>query len=126
RLPTCRTAIFDKTGTLTYGKPELVEILPAANISKDDILLWAASLERYSKHPLANAILQAAEKNKFALGEAVSVSEKPGQGLTGKVAGHDIRVTHRKQLLQETPDIASTLPPTAAGLECIIMLDGTY
>lgn len=126
RLPTCRTAIFDKTGTLTYGKPELTEILPAEGITKDDILQHAASLERYSKHPLASAILQSAHKAKFVLMEAASVSEKPGQGLTGMVDGHEIRVTHRKKLLQTNPDITSTLPPTTAGLECIIMMDGKY
>jgi hypothetical protein len=126
RLPTCRTAIFDKTGTLTYGKPELTEILPATGLSADDILGRAASLERYSKHPLASAIIQAAEKSRLALIEAASVSEKPGQGLNGMVAGHEIRVTHRKKLTQASPDIAASLPPTAAGLECIIMIDGNY
>jgi heavy metal translocating P-type ATPase len=124
RLPTCRTAIFDKTGTLTYGKPELTEILPAAGLSGDDILGRAASLERYSKHPLASAIIQAAEKANLALIEAASVSEKPGQGLTGMVAGHEIAVTSRKKLLQLQPEL--TLPPTAAGLESIIMMDGNY
>jgi heavy metal translocating P-type ATPase len=125
-LPTCRTAIFDKTGTLTYGKPELTEIVPAQGISQNDILQLAASLEHYSKHPLANAILQAAEKAKLTSIDASEVSEKPGQGLTGMVGGHEIRVTHRKKLLQQTPDMASILPPTAAGLECIIMKDGHY
>ena len=126
RLPTCRTAIFDKTGTLTYGKPELTEIIPASGMDNDKILQLSASLERYSKHPLASAILQAAEKNKLPLIEATSVSEKPGQGLTGIVDGHEIRVTHRKKLLQINPEITSTLPPTAAGLECIILMDGAY
>lgn len=125
-LPTCRTAIFDKTGTLTYGKPELTEILPSAGFSIDDILQSAASLERYSKHPLARAILQAAQKAKLALLDAESVSEKPGQGLTGMVGSHEIRVTHRKKLLQTNQDIAATLPPTSEGLECIIMIDGKY
>lgn len=124
RLPTCRTAIFDKTGTLTYGKPELTEIIPAEGLLANDILQSAASLERYSKHPLANAILQAAEKNKLKMIDAESVSEKPGQGLTGKVGGQEIFVTSRKKLLQAQPDIK--LPPTAAGLECIIMQDGKY
>lgn len=124
RLPTCRTAIFDKTGTLTYGKPELTEILPAAGLSADDILGRAASLERYSKHPLASAIIQAAEKAKLVLIEAASVSEKPGQGLTGMVAGHEIAVTSRKKLLQLQPELI--LPPTAAGLESIIVMDGNY
>ena len=126
RLPTCRTAIFDKTGTLTYGKPELTEILPATGLNADDILARAGSLERYSKHPLASAIIQAAEKAKLVLIEAASVSEKPGQGLTGMVATHEIHVTHRKKLIQTSPEIAATLPPTAAGLECIIMMDGKY
>lgn len=124
RLPTCRTAIFDKTGTLTYGKPELTEILPAAGLNADDILGRAASLERYSKHPLASAIIQAAEKARLVMIEAVSVSEKPGQGLTGMVAGHEIAVTSRKKLLQLQPELK--LPPTAAGLESIIVMDGKY
>jgi len=124
RLSTCRTAIFDKTGTLTYGKPEFTEILPAAGLRADDVLGHAASLERYSKHPLASATIQAAEKAKLTLIEAASVSEKPGQGLTGIVAGHEIAVTSRKKLLQLQPDLE--LPPTAAGLESIIMMDGKY
>ncbi len=126
RLPTCRTAIFDKTGTLTYGKPELTEIIPAEGIERNIILQQAASLERYSKHPLANAIIHAAEKDSLALMEAASVSEKPGQGLVGNVDSHEIRVTHRKKLLKDSPDMAGTLPSTAAGLECIIMMDGHY
>jgi heavy metal translocating P-type ATPase len=124
RLPTCRTAIFDKTGTLTYGKPELTEIVPAEGITQNDILQRAASLERYSKHPLAIAIMNAATRENIPLVEAESVSEKPGQGLTGMVIGHEITVTSRKKLLQLQPDL--TLPPTAAGLESIVMMDGNY
>lgn len=126
RLPTCRTAIFDKTGTLTYGAPELTEILPAAGLDRAIILQRAASLERYSKHPLATAILQAAKKAKLDSKEAERVSEKPGQGLTGMVDGHEIRVTHRKKLMQTLPDMAAQLPPSAAGLECVILMDGAY
>lgn len=124
RLPTCSTAIFDKTGTLTYGKPRLIKIIPAEGLVANDILQCAASLERYSKHPLANAILQAAEKKKLSMVEAERVTEKPGQGLTGMVMGQNIFVTSRKKLLQTQPDIK--LPPTADGLECIIMQGGKY
>lgn len=124
RLPTCRTAIFDKTGTLTYGKPKLIEIIPAKGLMANDILQSAASLERYSKHPLANAILQAAEKNKLTIIEAESVSEKPGQGLTGMVMGHNIFITSRKKLSLSQPEIQ--LPPTGSGLECIILQNGKY
>lgn len=126
RLPTCRTAIFDKTGTLTYGKPELTEIVPAEGVKQDDVLQRAASLERYSKHPLANAIMQAADKAKIVLMEASSVSEKPGHGLTGIVAGQTITVTSRKKIIQSQPEMGPTLPPTTAGLESMIMIDGVY
>ena len=126
RLPTCRTAIFDKTGTLTYGQPELTEILTAPGIQKESILQHVASLERYSKHPLSRAILTAAQSPKLALLEAVQLSEKPGQGLTGSVGGHEFLVTHRKHLAASMPAIAAQLPPTMAGLECVVLRDGQY
>ena len=126
RLPTCKTAIFDKTGTLTYGRPELVEVLPASGHGANEVLRLAASLERYSKHPLATAVLAAAESRKLALGDVARVSEKPGQGLVGAVDGQEIAVTHRKKLIASDPAMAEILPPDASGLECVIMIDGAY
>ena len=126
RLPTCTTAIFDKTGTLTYGKPEVTEIIGAKGIDRDDILQRAASLERYSKHPLASAIMAAAKVKKLPLMDATTVSEKPGQGLTGTVDSHEISVTSRKKFIAAYPDKAGLLPDTAAGLECLVLLDGAY
>lgn len=126
RLPTCRTAIFDKTGTLTYGKPVLVEILPDDNIDPNFILQNVASLERYSKHPLSSAILQAAEKNKLPLLEATSISEKPGQGLTGIIGNNKFHITHRKKLLDTNSEFIKQLPPTSSGLECIILCNDKY
>lgn len=126
RLPTCRTAIFDKTGTLTYGKPVLTEILTAHGVDPNVMLQNIASLERYSKHPLANAILQAAEKNKLPLLNATSVSEKPGQGLTGMIQGNTIHVTHRKKLLETHSQLVKQLPPTSVGLECVVLYNNQY
>ncbi len=126
RLPTCRTAIFDKTGTLTYGKPTLTEIITNNDIAPNFILQNVASLERYSKHPLANAILQAAENNKLRLLTATSVSEKPGQGLSGIIEGNKIQITHRKKLLQIFPELLDGLPPVSTGLECIILYNDKY
>lgn len=126
RLPTCRTAIFDKTGTLTYGKPILTEILTTDATTSNLILQNVASLERYSKHPLASAILQAAEKNKLTFLNVTSVSEKPGEGLTGFITNHKIQITHRKNILSTQPDVINTLPETVSGLECIILIDDTY
>ncbi|OGT49656.1 MAG: metal-transporting ATPase, partial [Gammaproteobacteria bacterium RIFCSPHIGHO2_12_FULL_38_11] len=126
RLPTCRTAIFDKTGTLTYGKPILTEVLTNNGIDPNFILQVVASLERYSKHPLASAMLQSAEKNKLRLLDATSVSEKPGQGLSGIIEGNKVQITHRKKLLNTFPEIASRLPPVATGLECVVLYNDKY
>jgi P-type E1-E2 ATPase len=126
RLPTCRTAIFDKTGTLTYGKPNLTEILTDTDIDPLFILQNVASLERYSKHPLANAILKAAKKNKLPLLNATSISEKPGQGLSGIIGNNTFHITHRKKLLETKPELIKQLPPIATGLECIILFNNAY
>ncbi len=126
RLPTCTTAIFDKTGTLTYGRPELTEITTAQGINRDDVLQKCASLERYSKHPLAHAILQAAKKSVLSLLTAQSVSESPGLGLTGVVADSEITITSRKKLLEKMPETAQNLPKQAAGLECVVLINGAY
>ena len=62
-IGTCRTAIFDKTGTLTYGRPSLTALIPGGAFNEQEVLTLIASLERYSKHPLAGAIIKAAEKS---------------------------------------------------------------
>jgi P-type E1-E2 ATPase len=74
----CRTAIFDQTGTLTYGEPKLTEQLIATGFDQKEVLTLVASLERYSKHPLARAILAAAKDTGIQLPEAAEVGEQPG------------------------------------------------
>jgi heavy metal translocating P-type ATPase len=122
----CRTIIFDKTGTLTYGKPKLVEVFTAEAVNKKEVLSLASSLERLSKHPLAEAIVRAgAELNVVQL-EVEEMSERPGEGLTGLVAGRTVKVTSRQKLIAAVPEIKSALPPTTSGLECLILLDDEY
>jgi heavy metal translocating P-type ATPase len=126
KIDTCRTAIFDKTGTLTYGQPKLTEILPNAHYVVDEVLRLVASLERYSKHPLAGAILKAANEANVALQEASQISERPGEGLRGNIAGRSIQITNRNKLAAQHSEIALLLPPIAGGLECVILIDGHY
>ncbi|MHC8494483.1 heavy metal translocating P-type ATPase [Thalassospira sp. SM2505] len=126
RLPTCQTAIFDKTGTLTYGRPELVDVVPGAGFEGDFVLRLTAGLERYSKHPLASAVLKAAKLRKLPLDEVSRASEKPGQGLSGQVDGHEVVVTHRNKLMKSDPEMAKLLPDTTAGLECVVLINGQY
>jgi heavy metal translocating P-type ATPase len=126
KVATCRTAIFDKTGTLTYGEPHLVELLPTPAWDGPKVLALAAALERYSKHPLAGAVLAAAEKQGSPLPDASAVSEPPGRGLTGTVSGRAVEVTSRKKLLARVPAAAPALPAASAGLECVVLIDGSY
>lgn len=118
----CRTLIFDKTGTLTYGRPSLTEILSVPGTSPDEILGLAASVERYSKHPLAKAILEAAEQAGLAPETVAQVSEKPGEGLRGTVGGHEVWITGRNKVAGRN----LPLPEIAGGLECVIFVDGEY
>jgi heavy metal translocating P-type ATPase len=126
QIDTCRTAIFDKTGTLTYGQPALTEIVPGPGFTQQEVLQQVASLERYSKHPLAGAILKAAQQTGAALLDASAISEPPGQGLRGTVAGRTIQVTSRKQLLAQQPDREKDLPGAQGGMECVVVIDGRY
>ena len=122
----CRTAIFDKTGTLTYGEPKLTEQLIAPGFDKKEVLTFVASLERYSKHPLARAILAAAKEAGIQLPQATEVCEAPGQGLRGKVSGHQLQITSRNKLIAQKIPGADQLPPVAGGLECVVAIDGSY
>jgi heavy metal translocating P-type ATPase len=123
KLPTCRVAIFDKTGTLTYGRPALVELVTADGFGRDEVLQLTASLERYSRHPLAGAVLEAADAGHLRLLEVADLTEPPGAGLVGTVHGRRVRVTGRTKLLATRPDVAAGLPPAAGGLECVILID---
>ncbi len=122
----CRTAIFDKTGTLTYGAPKLTEQIIAPGFAQKEVLTLVASLERYSKHPLARAILAAAETDGLVLPEATEVSEPPGQGLRGTVSGRQIQITSRSQLGAQRVAGDDQLPPVAGGLECVVAIDRRY
>lgn len=126
RIDTCRTAIFDKTGTLTYGVPAVTDVVPAEGWNKDDVITAVASLERYSRHPLAAATLAAADRAGLALTPATAVSERPGEGLRGTINGRAVQVTSRKKLLAQTPDAVKELPVLASGLECVAVIDGQY
>ena len=122
----CRTAIFDKTGTLTYGEPTLTEQLTASGFSQQEVLRLVASVERYSKHPLAGAILVAATKDALQLSEVTEVSERPGQGLLGTASGHQLQITSRGKLAAQQIAGVDQLPSVSGGLECVVVIDHRY
>jgi cation transport ATPase len=124
RIDQCRTIILDKTGTLTYGKPTLTERLPAAGADDRHVLRLAASVERYSKHPLALPILDAAQASGLTLRDVGQIREHPGEGLDGTVDGERVQIIGRKQAIARGLD--DGLPPVASGLECVVLINGGY
>ena len=122
QIDTCQTLIFDKTGTLTYGRPTLTEIICAEGFQKQEVLRLAASLEHYSKHPLAGAIVREAEKQELKFLGVTELSEPPGKGLRGTVEGRTVRITGRKQ----AEEARAVLPPVSSGLECVVFIDERY
>ena len=126
QLDTCRTIIFDKTGTLTYGQPRLTRQIAAPGFDQMEVLRLVASVEQYSKHPLARAILQAAQDADLSLTHAASISEAPGRGLQGVVRDRSIRITSRAALIKEFGTAETALPTVTGGLSCEIALDGKY
>lgn len=126
RVSSCRTMIFDKTGTLTYGKPVLTEIVCAPDVDRKQALRWAASVEQYSRHPLASAILDAARTEQVISDSVSEVTEKPGNGLSALVGPDRIQITGRKLILISNPEMAAVLPPVAPGMESILLVNGRY
>jgi heavy metal translocating P-type ATPase len=126
KIDTCRTVIFDKTGTLTYGQPTLTELIPGGGFEESEVLALVASLERYSKHPLSGAILRAANQAGVTLLDAAQISERPGEGLRGTVAGRSVQITSGKKLAAQHPEAAAQLPGAGDGLECVVLIDGRY
>ena len=118
RIPTVRTMIFDKTGTLTYGRPTVtdVELVPSAPVGLDRsrVLALTAALERFSRHPLSSAVLEAAAD--LPVLAVAHMAEHPGQGLRGEVDGQRVAVVGRKQ-------VSTALPEAQTGLECVVVID---
>lgn len=122
QIEKCQTLIFDKTGTLTYGHPTMTDLLCEPEFPCEKVLQLVASAEQYSKHPLAAAIVSAAKQKGLQLLPADQISERPGEGLRGQVAGHSVFVTGRSKVNQS----GLKLPPLASGLECLVFLDEKY
>jgi len=119
QLTLCRTMILDKTGTLTYGRPGVSDEIYAAPFTRESVLPAVAAIERYSRHPLAGAIVNAATDAGYALPHVEWIREEPGIGLHGRVGDSTVLVTGRAYAAGRF-----ALPPgQLTGLECIVIVD---
>lgn len=102
RLATARVLLFDKTGTLTRGRPTLAEVVTAGNMSADEVLRLAASLDQTSAHVLAASIVTAARDRGLVLSSVGQVREHHGRGIEGVVDGHGVRLGKAAWIVEGT------------------------
>jgi Cu+-exporting ATPase len=109
RMERINTLIVDKTGTLTEGKPSLVSTAPAAGWNEQDLLQFAASLEKASEHPLAAAIVRGAQERGVSVLDAEDFQSVTGKGVHGRVSGRSVAVDNRSLLEARGPLPADVL-----------------
>ncbi len=109
--------VTDKTGTLTAGKPEVVSRIAANTISERDLLQIAASVESQSEHPLARAIVEAAEKEKIALRNVIDFQSTTGGGVSGNLDGKAILIGKEKFLAESNVRFPEELTKEAHRLQ---------
>ena len=112
-LASVDTVVVDKTGTLTEGKPKVVAINTQPGFDEARVLGMVAGIERASEHPLAAAIVAAAEERKVPIGRAENVKTIPGKGVTGSVGGYEIAAGNR-----------ALIGDAAAGEGIFVTIDG--
>jgi heavy metal translocating P-type ATPase len=101
RMERIDTLVVDKTGTLTQGRPDVVAVIPAAGVVEEEVLRLAAGLERPSQHPLAEAVVRAAEKRGIVVPSVEGFDAPIGRGVTGTVEGRQVAVGNAR-LMDET------------------------
>ena len=108
--------VFDKTGTLTEGRPELREVAGVAPTREDDVLALAAAAESGSEHPVAGALIRAAEARGVRPGALEAFSALPGRGLEARVEGRPLLLGSRR-LMEESGVETEPLEAAAVGWE---------
>ena len=104
RFEAIDTLVVDKTGTLTEGRPAVTAIRPAAGLAEEEVLRLAASLERSSEHPLADAIVRAAAERKLPLAEPAEFDSPVGKGVVGVVEGRRLVLGSGKFMAEQRVD----------------------
>ena len=116
--------LFDKTGTLTNGKPIVKKVHQISNIIENDLIRMAASLEKESTHPLANAIVKLAEENELGLDSVSEIKVMPGKGISGKYGNATLKVGSAS-FIDYTTELAMAGTPVFLSLndECIAIFE---
>ena len=116
--------LFDKTGTLTSGKPNVKKVHQISNIMENDLIRMAASLEKESTHPLANAIVKLAEEKELGLDPVSEIEVMSGKGISGKYGSATLKVGSAS-FIDYTTELAMGGTPVFLSLndECIAIFE---
>jgi Cd2+/Zn2+-exporting ATPase len=98
-----KAVAFDKTGTLTRGRPAVTDVVSCCELKEDELLRVAAAVESRSEHPLAKAIVRAAEERKLSIGDVEHFEAVPGLGIESQVDGRSVRLGSIKYLEARNP-----------------------
>jgi Cu+-exporting ATPase len=112
QLESIDTLVIDKTGTLTEGRPRVVAVIPVAGVDENELLRLAASVERGSEHPLARAILSAANERKLALSPISDFNSPSGKGAAATVDGKSVALGNA-MLMRELNVVTEALDSAA-------------
>jgi len=107
RMERIDTLVVDKTGTLTQGRPDVVAVVPAAGVAEEEVLRLAAGLERPSQHPLAEAVVRAAEKRGIVVPTVEGFDAPIGRGVTGTVEGRQVTVGNARLMDEAKVDVGA-------------------
>lgn len=119
-----RTLILDKTGTLTDGRPQIVSITSAGDLSEDEVLYFAATLDQGSKHPVAQAVVAAAQARGVVLSVPLGVAETPGDGVSGTVDGRRVDVGSPGFVAAQTGRASDPTPLAPGAVLVSLAVDG--
>ena len=92
--------VLDKTGTITKGRPELTDVIASGSIAEAELLRLAASVEKASEHPLAQAIVEGARARQIELVDPTTFEAMPGHGVKAEVNGHQLALGNQKMMQQ--------------------------
>lgn len=129
KLHAVDTILLDKTGTITQGRPSVTHVVPAGGFSEETVLATAAAVERLSEHPLAEAVVEAAEQRALISSPAVNFDAVPGLGASATVEGRQVRIGNQRLMESQGIDATALLPKaeefSAAGATPVfVAIDG--
>jgi len=108
--------LLDKTGTLTKGKPEVTDVVPL-EVGEEELLRAAAGVEKYSQHPLAEAVVKEAQRKGVELAESEGFSTLGGKGVTAKIGGNEVFIGSRSLMKEKGVQLSEEVEEKMDGLE---------